>query len=97
MSDDPIRMGIRSTGEVAKVEQFAPMPSKVPGRHRWIGIASHTLTDETARRAHEGATVKFGVQTLIGFSIGCLDCEEPYEDVFTQRCRGPEFDWNGSQ
>lgn len=94
--DEPIRMGIRSTGEVAQPKAFAHMSVKAPGRHRWIGLATYTLTDEQARLAHEGGPVLFGIEMLAGFSIGCLDCEEPYEDVFMRRCQGAEFDWDGA-
>jgi len=94
--DEPIRMVLRSTGDAAQPQAFARMSVKVPGRHRWIGLATYALSDEQARLAHEGGPVLFEIEMLAGFSIGCLDCEGPYETVFTQRCLSPEFDWDGA-
>lgn len=92
MPDDWMQRGVTGDG-VQHVTSFTRMPVKVPGRHRWIGIATYTATDEDARRAHEGSDVIFDIQKIVHFSIGCLDCEEPYETCFTRRCSAEEFNW----
>ena len=68
-------------------------PAKVPGRHRWIAVVTHTLSDEAARRGHAvgAGPVLLDVETMLDMSIGCLDCEQPFHDVADEPCRASAY------
>lgn len=65
------------------------LPTKLPGRHRWILSSAFTITDEQARVAHEGvSSVLMGPDNLLSFGVGCWDCEQVYQEAFTDPCPG---------
>lgn len=53
----------------------AKLPPKDPGEHRWIAIATYTVTAGQAAAASAGSQVKLGPHNLISLGIGCVDCE----------------------
>lgn len=75
-------MGVSSTGEVYPAENMPDrVPVKVPGRHRWVTIASFTMSDTEAAAAAEGVKTIAGPANLVSFHIGCFDCEKEYEEA----------------
>lgn len=54
------------------------LPPKTAGEHRWIALATFTLTSGQASAAAGGATVKLGPHNLVTQDIGCVDCEAPW-------------------
>jgi hypothetical protein len=72
--------GIIAAGLGQKYEATgrAPLPKKVPGKHRWVAVASWVLDDLTVEKANDPNTLKFmDNENLMSLSIGCWDCEEP--------------------
>lgn len=70
------------------------LPEKQPGIHRWVAMATYTLTDGQARMAGvSGARVNLDSKNRLGVDIGCVDCEEPYGAVKNVRCPAEGFDW----
>jgi len=73
-------------------QHFADLPEKKKGRHRFIAIASYVISHETAVKAIEGTGQAIMDQENIwDLSIGCIDCEQPYEIGMTKYCQGPEY------
>lgn len=60
------------------------LPPKVPGEHRWVLLATHTLTTGQAAAAAAGSQVKIGGHNLVAIDVGCVDCEEGWPAP--QRC-----------
>lgn len=57
------------------------LPTKVPGKHRWIASASYVLTDLEASQALDKDVPKFlDRENLFYLGIGCWDCEQPLGD-----------------
>lgn len=83
--DGPGRL-VRS-GQNQAVTEWADMPAKVPGRHRWIATAVHILND---RQAEAGANplrdTFLGADSLAYVGVGCVDCEEPWESARLHAC-----------
>lgn len=70
------------------------LPPKVAGEHRWVAMATFTLTQGQARMAGvAGARVNLDEKNRLGVELGCIDCEEPYGAVKDQRCEGDEYEW----
>ncbi len=70
------------------------LPEKEEGRHRWIAIASYTLTDEEAKGAHVGTDILLDANHLFTpVEVGCLDCEGRYKEVIDQPCPAGD-DWS---
>lgn len=70
-------------------EPDALLPPKVTGEHRWIAIATHTITGGQAAAAYAGARVVLGAETLVSLGLGCLDCEAPYDIARGRPCAAP--------
>jgi hypothetical protein len=86
-----IKQAIRAAPVTAGATQAAVpgsrLPPKEPGRHRWIVVASYTLTDEEV-----GATTVVLDQAHL-FSppeVGCVDCERRYADCRTDPCEADD-------
>jgi hypothetical protein len=92
MSDRVIG-AVTSTGSVyAPADGQRKLPPKGWRKHRWIAVASHVLSEEQAEGAYEpGNRVLMDGSNLWTFSIGCIDCEEPYESVKDKRCNAPAY------
>lgn len=71
----------------------AQLPPKEPGRHRWVALASYTLTDDEAAGAVDGVAVRLDTAHLFSpVGIGCLDCERRYTDARAEPCEA-EDEW----
>jgi hypothetical protein len=71
--------GIVATGlgHHYRAEGGAELAAKVPGRHRWVAMSSHVLTDAQAATAYDDAARHLlGPDTLMYLAIGCWDCEQ---------------------
>lgn len=53
---------------------------KKPGVHRWVAIASYSITQEEAMNGHEGVPVELTHGKLLSVDAGCIDCEQPFGD-----------------
>lgn len=68
------------------------LPDKKVGRHRFIAIASFTITEEGAQAARQGdSPAILDHENLWDISIGCVDCEQPYAPDLKRYCPGPTF------
>jgi hypothetical protein len=74
-------------------EPGATLPDKEPGVHRWVVIASFTVSAEEAAAAVMGVPVTMDAAHLFTpTEIGCLDCEKPYGQCWTEPCPAGD-DW----
>jgi hypothetical protein len=81
------RMAARSAGlGTARAIPMTDPPAKEDGRHRWIAIASYTMTPNQAAAADAGSTVTLDPSMLMAFAVGCLDCEGEYHEVRLDLC-----------
>jgi hypothetical protein len=53
-------------------------PPKVSDEHRWVALASFTLTEGQARTLASGGHVKLADHNRVLTQLGCLDCEEAW-------------------
>lgn len=75
----------------------AQLPTKEPGRHRWVLIASYTVTEESvfAEARGDGATF-LDHENRYAMSLGCIDCEQPYPHIQPgSRCAAADFTTKG--
>lgn len=80
---------VQGLGHTARARPAAELPDKEPGRHRWIATTAHVLTDGQARDAYrEGQRIVLGVSNLLDLSVGCWDCEQPWQECHGQPCPG---------
>lgn len=57
--------------------------------HLWTILVQYGLTKEEAARATEGVDQYLDLPHLLAVTqIGCYICEQPYDRVATQPCRG---------
>jgi hypothetical protein len=66
---------------------MASLPPKVSDEHRWIAIASFTLTEGQARTLASGGQVNLAEHNRIAVQLGCADCEEEWPAK--GRCSAP--------
>lgn len=71
----------------------ARLPKKERGKHRWIVLASFVISDEAAHAANEGGDQPaiLDNENMWDISIGCIDCEEPYNMIRAIPC--PAREW----
>lgn len=71
------------------------LPDKEPGHHRWVAVVSYSLSDEEAKAAVEGGepVLLDAAHLFTPVEVGCLDCEERYEDVVGTLCTAGD-DWS---
>ena len=56
----------------------AELPTKQPGKHRWIATGAWVLNELAVTHAQDPDTRKFlDNENLMDLSIGCWDCEQP--------------------
>jgi hypothetical protein len=80
-------------GHTFEAIAHAEMPAKVPGRHRWMALASYVVADDMARDAMDADTPKFlDHENLFHIGIGCWDCEQPLGAI-THDSRCPAEAW----
>lgn len=60
------------------------LPPKTDGVHRWVAIATYTLTAGQAAACHNSASVNLGPHNLVITHVGCIDCEQPWPNL--NRC-----------
>lgn len=58
----------------------AKLPPKIAGQHRWIALASYTVTEGQAHDIVAGPdrSVALGPHNLVSVGLGCVDCEEQW-------------------
>lgn len=55
----------------------APLPTKIPGKHRWIATAAYRIHDIDVERAEDPDHQTFlDQENMIQLAIGCWDCEQ---------------------
>lgn len=58
------------------------LPEKEPGRHRWVLLASYTVTEEAVFAEARGDGVTYlDHENRFATSLGCIDCEQPYPHI----------------
>lgn len=67
---------------------FKSLPEKKRGRHRFIAVASYTISDEAAR--HETPAI-LDQENLWDVSVGCIDCEQPWTPDMKRFCDAPGY------
>jgi hypothetical protein len=66
---------VRSLGEQYEPVEAAQLPSKEPGEHRWVAVASFVVP--TPSMIHREDVLKIlGPHNMMYVGIGCYDCEE---------------------
>ena len=84
-------MGDQYVGQEFK---YAHMPRKKKREHRWIGMATYTLTAEDATAVYDPSKdVYFNTSKLVQLVVACVDCEEAYKDAYNHPCLAEEFPW----
>jgi hypothetical protein len=83
-----------SLGRYAKAEAPAPprsaLPPKVEGRHRWVSLSWHAVTETQVRAVERGARISPNASTLVAVTVGCYDCHLGYAVAADQPCQpGP--------
>lgn len=58
------------------------------GRHRWVALAYHDITDTQASAASHGAYLHLRPATLRGLFVGCGNCNGPYGSCSRAPCPG---------
>ncbi len=66
---------------------MATFPPKVSDEHRWVALASFTLTEGQARTLASGGAVKLGDHNRVSTTLGCIDCEGEWP--IDGRCSAP--------
>jgi hypothetical protein len=56
----------------------ATLPPKVPGVHRWVALATFSVTAGQARSLAAGSAVKLADYNRVNTSLGCVDCEKEW-------------------
>lgn len=69
--------GLYETGDT----QNQPLPTKVPGKHRWILTTAYTIPEERLAAAFEGTDTYFDHENRLMLGVGCWDCELPYPEI----------------
>lgn len=70
------------------------LPAKVAGQHRWIMVASHSVSPGQASAAKGGAVVTLDNKNRVGLDgPGCYDCEQTYEEAKGKPCPGDPSEW----
>jgi hypothetical protein len=78
--------GARQHIAVDDVRQFAKLPPKQPGKHRWVASASFVM-DIPDRLLADVDTKKFlDDKNLMYIGVGCWDCEQVYTECVDQPC-----------
>lgn len=73
-------------------EKKVELPEKQHRRHRWIAMATYTVTEGEVLRVHvPGEQVILDETNLWDFQVGCIDCEQPYPIVKDRSCFAPEY------
>ena len=71
---------------------YGSLEDKRPGRHRFVAIATFSLSHESALEASKpGNSVMLDQENLLFVDIGCIDCEEPYSPELRNFCEGQTF------
>lgn len=84
--------GTRRNIAVDDVRQFAELPAKEPGKHRWIATASFVM-DIPDRLIGDANTNKFmDEKNLMYIGVGCWDCEQVYAACVDEPCPAPGDD-----
>jgi len=73
-------------------QSFTQIPEKKRGRHRFIAIASYVVSHESAAKSVSGEEqMILDQENLWDLSIGCIDCERPYDKYLKNYCDAPEY------
>ncbi len=94
--------GVRATGVMQEITDATNRSARVrldvalaqaeaTQRHVWILVATHLMSDRTARELVSGdpAKVSFDTATLAGTEFGCLICEQQLSpELIGKRCPG---------
>lgn len=60
----------------------AELPAKVPGKHRWVAMATWSLTEPQVTDAADADKVKLlDHENMVMLSIGCWDCEHALGEI----------------
>jgi hypothetical protein len=72
-------------------ESVGALPPKIAGEHRWIILASYSVTPEEAGLYAESDEIfELESERLVNAGIGCIDCEASWPD--TSPCEAGEWD-----
>lgn len=66
---------------------MATLPPKVSDEHRWIALATFTVTEGQARTLASGGVVNLAEHNRVAVQLGCADCEEEWPA--RGRCSAP--------
>lgn len=94
MGEERIAGVLTSSGEVITPDmKRRKLPQKQPGKHRWVVVASYTISEEQAEAAFiPGNRVMMDGSNLFHMGVGCYDCEGEYQYVKGQRCATPAWE-----
>jgi hypothetical protein len=75
-------------------EAKGKLQPKEAGRHRWIAQAVFALDTAEVAQVAIGNRVNLDKQKLMDIMVGCIDCEQPFnEDTRRTKCEAEEFPW----
>jgi hypothetical protein len=66
---------------------MATLPPKVSDEHRWIALATFTVTAGQARTLASGGAVNLAQHNRVAVQLGCADCEQEWPTE--GRCTAP--------
>lgn len=82
---------VRGTGAVGEVKRQTPRPLKGPqAEHTWVAFVGYRLNEvEIERHRRTQTPLMLGPrQVVMGPEIGCLACEQAYEQARGTPCPG---------
>lgn len=71
-----------------------PLPPKKTGRHRFVAIATYSLTVDEVEAIHDPErqrTVHLDHENFAFMTAGCIDCEMPWSAELKRFCEAPEW------
>lgn len=88
MGDEKVTGIVTSTGEVFRAADHGRgLPTKDPGRHRWVATVAYFLSPGQARAAMTpGNRVLMDGSNMLTYGVGCWDCEQVYDEAIGKPC-----------
>lgn len=79
-----------SLGEQFEAKPGTELPTKEPGEHRWIAIASFVVPTP-GMLARDDVRKVLGPHNMLDINVGCFDCEQPWSKNIGA-CPGDQLD-----
>lgn len=74
-----------------RLPYFENLPPKQGTQHRWVAIATFTVTDDNMAASFAGDDGILDHENLVNVTFGCIDCEEQYLSPRNAACSAPAW------